>query len=951
MLRKTQLAMAVALCCQPALADVLFTEYVEGSSNNKAVEIANLGDGAVELSSYQLKRFSNGSSHGAAITLSGQLAAGEAIVIANPAASFLAGGMLTNSNISHNGDDAIGLYKAGELVDVIGVIGQDPGSAWTAAGKSTKDMTLRRLDGVSRGAASFDFSQWQAFPKDSFDGLGCAGEAACSATVFQCPDDLTPIYAIQGDGARSPLVPNGRYQSDESYATRGVVTQVMTSLYKGFFIQDAQGDGNALTSDGLFVHTGATPASDIEPGMEVCVTGKVKEYYGFTQLSADGYGVVAGPVSLPEAGQLFVDEGETLHDALERYEGMLLRWDNLDMAVTRSFGYDYDSRRNNMVLSLGEPHYKATQLYPALSEEALALAEANRRNRLYIDSDQRAPNGVVPYFPGFDADQGYIRIGDKVRNMEGVLGYSYNEYRLIPTLMMTAGDFEHGEHDRTAEPVLDAEGDLRVASFNVLNFFTTAVGGDANPTGQNRGARSEAEFLLQRTKIVNALLAMDADIIGLMELENNGFGDNSAVANLVGSLNAELAEADRYAFVASPDGGPIGSDAITVGLLYRPAKVALQGQARILTMPRQVTTVKDKNGQDVGIDQGMRDSLIQGFRRISGGMAAGDTFNLVVNHFKSKGSSCAEDYPHEADVDPADLQGHCNELRVSAALRLGQAVNALAGESIVLGDLNAYAMEDPLLVLTDYQADGSRDIVTAGNTFLDGAVLDAEPQVVSQGQGLIKLSEPEAYSYSYEGELGSLDHALATPGLADKVVAIGDWHINAVESSLFEYSGRYTGDLVKSEGPYSSSDHDPVLLELAMPLPGKASFATERLVVAESDGELRFPIERIEGADGELVVNARLRFLGNGRDNGKRRNDRFADARDIQLVTDSVRFADGEAGTQELVLALTQDRATEHNERLVLEVDHLVDGRLLTSEVDVVIQDSPKDRPWFAFWR
>ena len=121
-------------------------------------------------------------------------------------------------------------------------------------------------------------------------------------------------------------------------------------------------------------------------------------------------------------------------------------------------------------------------------------------------------------------------------------------------------------------------GDLRVASFNVLNFFTTVVGGDANPTGSNRGALTVAEFELQRTKIVSAITRLNADVVGLMEIENNGYGDNSAIANLVTALNAaQPDEADHYRWIASPDGKPIGTDAITVGLIYRPAKVTPEG--------------------------------------------------------------------------------------------------------------------------------------------------------------------------------------------------------------------------------------------------------------------------------------------------------------------------------------------------------------------------------------
>lgn len=75
------------------------------------------------------------------------------------------------------------------------------------------------------------------------------------------------------------------------------------------------------------------------------------------------------------------------------------------------------------------------------------------------------------------------------------------------------------------------------------------------------------------------------------------------------------------------------------------------------------------------------------------------------------------------------------------------------------------------------------------------------------------------YSYSYNGELGNLDHALANTSLAKRLVDIEDWHINSVESNLFEYGKKYSGNLAKSENAFSASDHDPVIIALSYPAP------------------------------------------------------------------------------------------------------------------------------------
>nr|WP_102439981.1 ExeM/NucH family extracellular endonuclease [Shewanella sp. 10N.286.48.B5]PMH85273.1 endonuclease [Shewanella sp. 10N.286.48.B5] len=649
-----------------------------------------------------------------------------------------------------------------------------------------------------------------------------------TANEFSCEGKTTvPIYEIQGAGEMSPFIAAGADESIHEVTTKGVVTARAERLYKGFFIQDPQGDGSPLTSDGIFVHWGDTAPAEIVPGMQICVTGKVQEYAGFTQINIAQQqqfhlGNYVG--ELP-ATPLHIADGQSLAEALERVEGMKVLLDTAsDMKVTRSFSLDYDSYRNNMVLSHKAPLMKATQVYAPLSAEAIALNRANIANQLVVESDYKAEHGEVPYFPSFNADNGYIRVGDQLTNIEGVIGYSYEQYRFMPTNDISASDFIR-HHDRTVAPAIAAQGDLRVASFNVLNFFNSEFGGDKNPLGHNRGAKLESEMLLQRTKIVNAMAAMNADIIGLMEVENNGFGKLSAIQNLVDALNAKLAPEQAYQFVKVTDNdGFIGTDAIAVGILYRPAVVALADAAQIIATPEQHVA----EGALTRINEGVtetnpayhkyqRHSLMQSFS------INGNKLTIVVNHFKSKGSGCLEDWlSFNEDSEPVDLQGKCNAFRVSAAKVIGESVTGLDGDVLVIGDLNAYGKEDPLAVLTDYDASLTEHVIkTASHTSLNGAEHDAQGRVIDKGYGLINLNTqahgPATYSYSYGGELGNLDHALGNTSLAARVVAIEDWHINAVESSLFEYSSKYTGDLVKSDNGYSSSDHDPVIIALAYP--------------------------------------------------------------------------------------------------------------------------------------
>ncbi|WP_298773197.1 extracellular exonuclease ExeM [uncultured Shewanella sp.] len=810
-------------------AEIVISEYVEGSSYNKAIELYNTGEITTDLTGYSIVRYKDGATDPSdAISLDGQtIAAGAIKVIAHGSADL---GLAENvdtmtASINFNGGDAVALLNGDTVIDIVGSVPTP--SSWG------KDVTLQRNQDALSASAAFIEGQWSSLAKDTFSGLGTVGDTDIDEPIedpFTCEGTtLTPIYTVQGAGDSSPLIEEGRYESTEEVTIKGVVTARGESLFKGFYLQEVEGDGLSDTSDGIFVYLNEAAPETIQPGVEVCVQGLVKEYYGLTQIDIkeDKKMEVGEQGDILAATAFYVSEGESLDIALERFEGMNVKLDLAsEMKVTRNFSFDYDSYRNNMVLSHKAPLMKPTQVYPALSEEATLLAETNSKNQLIIESDFKAADGVVPYFDNFNAETGYIRIGDQLVNLEGVVSYSYNQYRLVATNTLVETDFIHFD-DRSETPAAATLGDIRVASFNVLNFFTHAISGDANPTGSNRGAESEEEMILQRTKIVNALIAMNADIVGLMEIENNGFGENSAIQNLLTALNSELDEDDQYQFIEIADsdkheGKYLGSDAIAVGLLYRSANVTPEGQAFVIETPEQHAAAGvvsrgegDAAEDNPAYDKYQRHSLGQTF------LVKDEPLTVVVNHLKSKGSACLEDWiAGEDEEDPADLQGRCNEFRVSAATVIGEALKPIEGDILVIGDMNAYGLEDPIRVLTDFDANtSSHDIYTASNTTLAGEVFDADKRKIEQGYGFINLNTQahgaSTYSYTYSGELGNLDHALGNASVAERMVAIEDWHINSVESTMFEYSSEYTGALVKSDNAFSASDHDPVIIALA----------------------------------------------------------------------------------------------------------------------------------------
>ncbi|WP_299008842.1 ExeM/NucH family extracellular endonuclease [uncultured Shewanella sp.] len=699
--------------------------------------------------------------------------------------------------------------------------------------------------------------------------------------------DFISINDIQGTEGASPLAtvaseePNVFYSENAMYV-QGVVTARGDELLKGFYLQEIEGEYYPFSSSGIFVALSDLAPDTIQPGVQVCVQGKVKEDNGLTliDLTLEPKMHIDGVLALPEPRLLSVSDGESLATTLERVEGMKIKLDEQsDLRVSRNFGYDGSVGRNNLMLSHKGTPVKATQVYPALSSAAIALEAKNKANRLILESDLPAPAGVIPYFTDFEPELGYIRTNDRIIGLEGMVTFSDGEYRLVVTNSILMSDLTHLS-DRAAAPELAENADIRVASFNVLNLFNSAFSGNENATQGSdiRGAKTAADFELQRSKIVNALVEMNADIIGLMEIENNGFGDKSALQNLLDALNKELPKELAYQFIEMSDndkyqGQYLGTDSIMVGLLYRPEKMSPLDEAFVIAMPEQHVTagvadraVAPTSDSETVVQPDLNPAFAKTQR-----YSLGQTFSIneesltvVVNHFKSKGSACFEDWVDNSEyTEPTDLQGHCNEFRVSAAKVLAESVQHIEGDLLIIGDLNSYGMEDPLRVLTDYDASeldfGSAEnaqtcpltsisdtsltaqpICTASWTTLEGNVYEQHGREIEKGYGLINLNTLKngvsTYSYNYNGEVGSLDHAIGNESLATRVVSVIDWHINAAESNLFEYSSQYTGELEKSLNVYSSSDHDPLIVDLYYPKTSVIETPEGTPKVEEDDG-------------------------------------------------------------------------------------------------------------------
>ena len=702
-------------------------------------------------------------------------------------------------------------------------------------------------------------------------------QAVMASATSVCTDasDITlkTVNEIQGTSTISPLLSAGVYETEQEYQVTGVVSAIINNAILLYNY-----DAIEATSDGLYVFLGNTTYPSV--GDTVCVKGVVKEYFGLTQISATNqeWELIDSTTSAPVAIDLKISAQDSSFSAtLERHEGMLVNLPTdmddaktgyQDMRIARTFGYDYDAGRNNMVLSYSRINLHPNQVAAPGSEAALSQHDQNKDYRLFIESDDRASNGEIPYYPNFQSDprNNYVRVNDSVVGLKGVVLYAYDEYRLyVPDNNSFNIDKSNIIHNspRTSTPAISSlvnydEFPIKVATQNVLNFFNSPFGGEQNHHGDNRGADSGSEFIRQTDKLVNTLYAMDADVIGLLEVENNGFGTFGAIKKIQDSLNTEYHkdEADdrgdpkhienQYAFVAVDSNGDtvidyqdnIGSDVVTTGILYRPSQLTIES-VNVIPMPEQhapiivdamgAAILDDKDELRESGENYQRDSLMATFIVHN----TGKRLTVVANHLKSKGSTCWEDWkgwetwqdfdPVNDDVQDQDFQGNCENFRVAAAVQLGEEMEKVGGDRILLGDMNAYTFEDPILVLTSNPS--NKTILAARDTFIGNAKqFGSEGQTITKTYGYLSaaaLKDEEkgqlSWSFSFNDEVGSLDHMLISPSLEERLVDAVEWHINAAESTLFDYNEEFKGsnNNFYQVSPYRSSDHDSAVMTLS----------------------------------------------------------------------------------------------------------------------------------------
>ncbi|WP_449490565.1 ExeM/NucH family extracellular endonuclease [Actinomyces sp. Marseille-QA0893] len=641
-------------------------------------------------------------------------------------------------------------------------------------------------------------------PTPSVEASAHVRQTRAVSALVSIPDIQTP-----GDGDDSQLI-------NQTVETKGVVTAAYPKGenanlkgLEGFTIQTPGTGGTwdpaRTASDGLFVFMGKSSATMPSIGECVVVKGKVAEYSGVKDATAATQSLTQ---LLPQSITAATDcdpvkptelSGVPTQDQMEALESMLVlpkdTWTITDNYKTNRYG----------TLSLTPGTEVLRTATDVVAPGAAAQAYEAENAAKTIDLDDASTTDLTNFKQnGHKERYAYLANGAPARvgyhvtfTKPVVLESRFGSFVFQPT-QMTAGNPDRSPvtitGERPAAP--SVSGDTKVATFNVLNYFSDL--GENEPgckgyedrdhkyvTDKNcklRGAWSSQAFANQQTKIVQAINTIDADVVALEEIENpvaSGVSTDrdGALKSLVNALNA-AAGSEVWAYVPSPSTVPANEDVIRIAFIYKKATITPVGDSVIYDDPAYTGLA--------------RQPLAQEFKPITDANHEGKNFVVIANHFKSKGSAPKNLSGAEAaaNTDNGDGQGNSNGVRVKQARALATFAQRFNGTpTLLVGDFNAYTKEDPLKVLTD-----------AGWTHESG-----------HGDS----------SYVYGGRSGSMDHVFANSAAHPLITEVKSWAVNAQESIAFEYSRtNYNAYLAfEADNPYRASDHNPEIIGLNLITP------------------------------------------------------------------------------------------------------------------------------------
>ncbi len=574
------------------------------------------------------------------------------------------------------------------------------------------------------------------------------------ATKVTCDSPVEPIHAIQGDAKASTLL-------DQSVLVKGVVTGDFRGkdALGGFFIQQQESDDNHRTSEGLFIQSNDL-LKPLNMGDLVLVKGVVSEQFEVTQLKS--VSMIKTCSTGNQLPQEFLLSMPLNGFSLEQIEGMRVGFKKPPVITDL---YQYITYGEMTVSS--QILLSPTAKYRPGKNIKKHLAQ-NKSDVLVIDdgSNQKHPQ---PYPVGIDGmnpiqASNVLEVGQQVE-VVGVMHYAYGKYKLQPT-----NKIKFSGKINKSKPA-NPGGTVKVASFNIENFFTSIDNGkEACGPLKNfgcRGADSLAEYNRQLAKLVQVINLTDASVVGLQELENN----SHSIPTLVKALNQQ-AQTNKWSYIKT---GALGEDVIKVGLIYQPSEVSTVGDFALLNAKANPNFKENRN----------RIVVAQTFKSNKNTL-----FNVATAHLKSK--SCRDAIG--INEDQKDGQGCYNATRTEVAHQLADWLNSdPTGEgaeiSILTGDLNSYQKEDPIVVLQE------KGFANLANRFLSTT----------------------NWTASYRGQVGSLDYILVNKAADKEATGITQWHINSVRPREFGYNLESLDDTNEKPvnfyqpGPFNSSDHDVVL--------------------------------------------------------------------------------------------------------------------------------------------
>ncbi|WP_458116339.1 ExeM/NucH family extracellular endonuclease [Arthrobacter sp. D2-10] len=834
-------------------AGVVINEaFVNGGSANapfthKFVELLNTTDAPVSLDgwSLQYRSATGAAAPSGVVPLKGTIPAnghflvqggsnagnGAALPAPDQASGALNPAAAGGTIILANQATAVNPLPVGSVVGAAGVVdllGYGTSNTYESlaeegpAGATT--LSMNRADGIDTDNNRADFTALDAVtPTNAAGGTAGSEPEPEPEPEPPVPGEVIPIDQIQGTSTATPYL-------GQIVTTRGVVTAAYPSGgFEGYYIQTA-GTGGDLgadhsASDGIFIYSPDT-VGDVAVGDSVEVTGTAGEYFTLSQIT-----VPAGGMSkLTEAAEA-VKPAPVAYPATdaarEALEGMLVQPPG---AFTVSDNYMLN-QYGEITLAAGDtPLVQPTEVAPPGTPENTAVTADNAARAVKLDDGATtnflrgtAMDQPLPYL----TPEQPVRVNSSATFTSPVIfDFRNSSWKFQPLTALTAANSAEVQPvafvgSRPESPA-SVGGNVKVASFNVLNYFTTT--GDqltgctyyedraGNPVTVRggcdaRGAANAENLERQEAKIVAAINGLGADVVSLEEIENSAkFSKDrdEALATLTAALNE--AAPGVWDFVRSPEQLPAleDEDFIRTAFIYKKAVVEAVGESVILN--------------DNAAFSNARKPLAQSFNLPGGNDST--KFLVIANHFKSKGSGSGE------NADQGDGQGASNADRVEQATALVAFADQLKKDAgtdkvFLAGDFNSYSAEDPMQVLYD-----------AG--------------YINQG------AKTDGYSYVFSGLVGSLDHILASPEADAMVSGVDVWNINAVESVALEYSRyNYNATNLYEPNQFRASDHDPVIVGLDL-APAKATTELNLMGINDFHGRIDANTVKFAGTVEEL---------------------------------------------------------------------------------------------------